>query len=159
MNEHQFDFTAAVVRWLLIISSILFFYTSGFGSFSTLTQRALHWTFMTVAAFLLVPTRKNWAVGVKWILALAAAAAGIYVLLVWPERVMRLGAVSLMDTAMGVAAIVILVISLKTTVGWGLTITATVFLIYALFGPIFPGFLGHSGVSIRRLANFLYIDR
>ena len=149
--------SAVIAKWLLVASSIIFFYTSGFGSFSTLTQRALHWAFMAVAAYLLLEPRPLWGKVAKWVLALAAAAAGAYVIIVWPQRIFGVGAVSSLDQTMGVIAVITLLIAVKLTVGWGLTLTATFFLFYALYGPLFPGFLGHSGIRIARLTNFLYL--
>ncbi len=155
--EKTHTLSTIVVRWLLIASSLIFFYTSGFGSFSTLTQRSLHWAFMATAAFLLLPTSRRWTTGSKWLLAILAAVAGTYVIFVWPERMLHVSGVPLSDQVMGIIAIAVLLIGLKLTVGWGITGTASFFLVYAIFGPIFPGFLGHSGVSIRRLVGFLYM--
>jgi TRAP transporter 4TM/12TM fusion protein len=149
--------SAVAAKWLLVASSIIFFYTSGFGSFSTLTQRALHWAFMATAAYLLLQPRTVWGKVVKLVLAAAAVAAGAYVIIIWRQRIFGVGAVSSIDQVMGIIAIITLLIAVKLTVGWGLTITATFFLVYALFGPIFPGFMGHSGVRIPRLINFLYL--
>ena len=148
---------ASVLRILLIASSLIFLYTSGFGSFSTLTQRALHWTLMTVAVFLSFRAKRPTTSFACWAAALAAAASGIYVIVVWPMRIFRLSGAALPDLLMGALAILILLLALKLTVGWGLTITASFFLFYALFGPIFPGFFGHSGVQLPRLINFLYM--
>ncbi len=151
---------AALVRVLMVGSSLLFLYTAGFGTFSTLTQRGLHWTLMIVAAFLLVDRgirKERGPRPLDWLFAAAAAAAGIYVVLTWPERLFRVGAVPPMDVIMGGVAVLTLLIALRRTVGWGITITAALFLVYALYGPYFPGFLGHSGVTPRRLISFLYM--
>ena len=151
---------AALTRGLMIGSSLLFLYTAGFGTFSTLTQRGLHWTLMILGAFLVMDRAKRGERGprlVDWLLAGAATAAGAYVVLTWPERLFRMGAVPNADVIMGSIAIVTLLVALRRTVGWGITITAIFFLAYALLGPYFPGFMGHSGVSVRRLVSFLYM--
>lgn len=145
-----------LVKAILVVSSVVFLYTAGFGTFSTLTQRGLHWTLMIVAVFL-TTTRKQGPGFLQWLLAAAAASAGTYVILTWPARLWRIGAVPDTDVIMGAIAIVTLLIALQRTVGWGLTLTASVFLVYALAGPIFPGFLGHSGVTPTRLIDFLYM--
>lgn len=151
---------AALTRGLMIVSSLLFLYTAGFGTFSTLTQRGLHWTFMIVGAFLIVDRVGRNGRGPRlldWLLAAAAASAGVYVVLTWPERLFRVGGVPTNDVIMGSIALITLLIALRRTVGWGITITAVFFLAYALWGPYFPGFFGHSGVSLRRLISFLYM--
>ncbi len=155
--EKKVSWLHILVKWLLIISSVIFFFTGGFGSFSTLTQRALHWLFMSTAAYLMLESKyKVFNIG-KILFAVTAAATCIYVLLTWRQRIFGVGGLSTFDMVMGITAIIILIIAIKFTVGWGLTITASFFLFYAIFGPIFPGFLGHSGVKLSRLVNFLYL--
>ena len=145
------------VKWLLILSSLIFFFTCGFGSFSTLTQRALHWLFMSTAAYLVLETKTIRGKSGKIFMAAAAFASSLYVLLTWRQRIFGIGDISNLDMIMGILALAVLILAIKLTVGWGLTITASFFLVYALFGPIFPGFLGHSGVKLSRLINFLYL--
>lgn len=144
-------------KWFLVASSVIFFYTSGFGSFSTLTQRALHWLFMGVGAFLLLKPKKPLGKVAKYLFAVLALATSLYVILTWQQRIFGVGDVSALDVAMGLVALAVLLVAIKLTVGWGLTVTAGFFLVYALAGPYFPGFLGHSGVKIPRLVNFLYL--
>ncbi len=156
MNEKT-SWVQVTVKWLLVLSSIIFFFTCGFGSFSTLTQRALHWLFMSVAAYLLLEPKSKLGNISKIILALVAFATNLFVLTTWKQRIFGIGGLSNIDLAMGVLAIFILIMAVKSTVGWGLTFTVSFFLVYAIFGPIFPGFLGHSGVKLPRLINFLYL--
>jgi TRAP transporter 4TM/12TM fusion protein len=146
-----------ITKWLLVISSLVFFYTSGFGSFSTLTQRALHWAFMGTCAFLLLKP-KGWAGRTfKYVFALISLATSLYVIFTWRQRIFGIGEISSLDVAMGILAIVALLVAVKLSVGWGLTIVVAFFIVYSVWGPIFPGFLGHSGVKIPRLINFLYL--
>jgi TRAP transporter 4TM/12TM fusion protein len=149
---------AGLAYAILVGSSLVYLYTAGFGLFSTMNQRALHWTLMTVALFLLRPRDARGPGFAGWMMAALAAAAGMYALVIWPDRVMKIGAVPLADQIMAGTAILTLLIALKRSVGWGLTVTASFFLLYAVWGPLFPGFLGHSGVRIPRLLSFLYMS-
>jgi len=144
-------------RWLLIASSLIFLYTTGFGSFSTLTQRALHWAFMGTCAFLLLKPKTAFGKVSKYFLATITLLTSVYVIVTWPQRIFGVGDVSTLDVVLGLCALVALLIAVKLTVGWGLTIIAGLSIVYAIWGPIFPGFLGHSGVKIPRLVNFLYL--
>ncbi|MHB8158738.1 MAG: TRAP transporter large permease subunit, partial [Desulfocucumaceae bacterium] len=146
-----------ITKWLLVISSLVFFYTSGFGSFSTLTQRALHWAFMGTCAFLLLKPRTSIGKVVKYVFALISLATSLYVIFTWRQRIFGIGEVSSLDVVMGIMAIVALLVAVKLSVGWGLTVVIAFFIVYSIWGPIFPGFLGHSGVKIPRLVNFLYL--
>lgn len=147
----------SIVKRLLVASSLIFFFTSGFGSFSTLTQRALHWVFMSTAVFLLLKPKSLPGKMMRMLLAAAALATSLYVILTWKQRIFGIGEISSLDIALGVLAVAVLLVAIKLSVGWGLTLTVGFFLIYALWGPIFPGFLGHSGVKVPRLVNFLYL--
>lgn len=155
--ERRASIPEMFTKVFLILSSLIFLYTSGFGSFSTLTQRALHWTFMATALFLLLePKTLQGNIG-KYIFALIASATGFYVILIWPHRIMGIYSVSNLDQIMGILTLALVLIAVKLSVGWGLTVTVFVFLVYAVFGYVFPSFLGHSGVQIPRLVNFLYL--
>lgn len=104
-----------IVKWLLVASSAVFFFTCGFGSFCTLTQRALHWLFMATAAYLLLPTKAVLGRIIKFVLAAAAMATSVYVIVTWPQRIFGVGEVSGLDMAMGIAALVVLLIAIKLT--------------------------------------------
>ena len=41
--------------------------------------------------------------------------------------------------------------------GWPLPLIAILFMVYALYGPIFPGLLQHSGAAWPNLVNHLYL--
>lgn len=151
------SWTETFTKWLLVASSLIFFYTTGFGSFSTLTQRALHWAFMGTGAFLLLAPKTWLGKALKYLFAALTLITSVYVLVTWQSRIFGVGSVSSFDVVLGSIAIVVLLAAVKLTVGWGLTCTVGLFIVYALFGPIFPGFLGHSGVKIPRLVNFLYL--
>ena len=142
---------------VLVASSTIFLYTAGFGLLSSLTQRSLHWTFMAAAVFLTRPLRKKGPSFIDWILAGLAAASGIYVLVVWPDRMLMTSAPPLADLVMAGLTLFVLLVALWRTVGWGLTLTVAFFLVYAVWGYVFPGFLGHSGVRLPRLLSFLYL--
>lgn len=144
-------------KWIFVISSLIFFYTSGFGSFSTLTQRALHWAFMGTGSFLLLKPKTTVGKVLKYLFALATLVTSVYVIVTWHQRIFGVGEVSSLDIVLGLIAIAALLVAIKLSVGWGLTITALLFLVYCLWGRYFPGFLGHSGVKLPRLVNFLYL--
>lgn len=149
---------AALVRGILIVSSLLALYTAGVQPLSDTTQRALHWTLMAAAIFL-SPQGKDgqgprWH---HWLLAAAAAASGLYAVFVWPERVLKVGDVPITDTVMGTITIALALVAAARHAGLTLSIAAGVFLVYALWGPYFPGVLAHRGVGFRRLVDFLFM--
>lgn len=149
---------SVLVKGLLIFSSLLALYTAGVQPLSDTTQRALHWTLMAVAIFLSWPGNSDkgprWY---HWALAAAAAVSGLYAVFVWPERVLKVGDVPITDTVMGTITIILALVAAAKHAGLTLSVVAGVFLVYALYGPYFPGVLAHRGVGFRRLVDFLFM--
>ena len=48
---------------------------------------------------------------------------------------------------LGTLTIIVVLIATKRLVGWFIPILASILMVYAYFGPYFPGFLAHSGLS------------
>ena len=44
-----------ILKWVMVASSLFILYTAGFGLLSALTQRSIHWVFMSFPIFLLYP--------------------------------------------------------------------------------------------------------
>lgn len=149
---------SVLVKGLLILSSLVALYTAGVQPLSDTTQRAVHWTLMAVAIFLSWPGKSDkgprWY---HWALAAAAAVSGLYAVLVWPERVLKVGDVPITDTVMGTITIILALVVAAKHAGLTLSVVAGLFLVYALYGPYFPGVLAHRGVGFRRLVDFLFM--
>ncbi|MCR4426176.1 MAG: TRAP transporter permease [Firmicutes bacterium] len=150
----------AVLRAVLVASSLIFFYTAGFGQFSATTQRALHWTFMSSALFLTYRTRprgRETGLSAAWdgMWLLLAVVTGLYILLTWSSRTLKVGDAPTMDIIVGIAAVLVVFEATRRATGYFLATTAAVFLAYALYGPYFPGWLGHRGISFSRMISFL----
>ncbi len=99
--------TEILVRWVMVASSLFALYTAGFGLFSALTQRSIHWVFMSFPIFLLFPLMSKNKGKVTWIdylLALGAVASGIYLALTWGDDPLRLKDPTITDTAMPMLA-------------------------------------------------------
>ncbi|MCC8193339.1 MAG: TRAP transporter permease, partial [Deltaproteobacteria bacterium] len=58
---------------------------------------------------------------------------------------------------LGIFMILLVIEATRRSMGWPLPIVATVALVYGIFGPYFPGMLGHRGFSIDTLAPFMYL--
>ncbi|WP_409966985.1 TRAP transporter fused permease subunit [Bengtsoniella intestinalis] len=152
-----------LVRWIYIILAAVYIYTAGFGMFDDLVQRALLITFCGLALFLENP----WKVFGKqnaftklldWVFALTFASTGIYVMVIWKDRILKTGSTPQLDIVMGsILLVTLLIITWKST-GPILVGISAVFVIYALFGPYFPSFIAHRGETWTRLINFMYVS-
>ena len=145
---------------LLISTSAIFLYTAGFGTFSSLTQRALLMALLSpVAFFNLKKEDESRAKNIfNIVLALLIMAVNIYVMVVWEDRVLKSGEIMMEDVVVGTLLILLVLIATQKTNGTSLTVTAGLFLAYALLGPYFPSFLAHRGESWSRLVNFLMMS-
>ena len=146
----------------LLAFSIFQLYTSIGTPFTAYIQRSIHLGFALALIFLLFPAIKK--PGVKKdkvpfydiILSLLAVAVGLYWPLFYDDLVFRVGRVSDMDLFIGVVAILLTLEAARRAVGLPITIISTVFLVYAFFGPYFPGFLAHRGQDLKNLVQLLF---
>ena len=150
-------------RWLFILTSLIYLYTSGFGSFSDMTHRALLVTVCGFTVFLSKPYSKlkpEKAIyrALDWLSAAVFAAAGIYIMVVWGDRTSMIGGAPASDVVMGTVMIVMLLLATFKTTGWPLVITCLIFLAYTFLGPYLPGVLAHRGESWSRTASYMYVS-
>jgi len=150
---------AGFVRWVMVASSLFVLYTAGFGLLSALTQRSIHWVFMSVPIFLLFPMFNRTKGRITWgdyLLAAAALVSGLYITFTWENDPLRLAEPSVMDTAMGMTMLIVVLEGSRRTIGMSLTVIALAFLAYAYLGPFVPGSLRHKGFDVVSLVSFLY---
>jgi TRAP transporter 4TM/12TM fusion protein len=148
-----------LVRWVMVASSLFILYTAGFGLFSALTQRSIHWVFMSFPIFLLFPMlsrNKGKITLIDYLLAAGAVMSGVYLTLTWESDPLRLAEPSVIDTAMGIVMLIVVLEGSRRTIGLSLTIIALLFLAYAYLGPLVPGAFRHKGFDVVSLVSFLY---
>ncbi|MBE1556918.1 TRAP transporter permease [Sporosarcina limicola] len=146
----------------LLSFSLFQLYTGIFGQFTAFIQRSIHLGFALSLIFILFPAKKR--VGEKRnkvpfydiILSLLSIGVGLY----WPlnihELVFRVGRVSDLDMVVGVIAILLTLEAARRAVGIPITIISGIFLMYAFFGPYFPGFLGHRGQDLESVVQLMF---
>jgi TRAP transporter 4TM/12TM fusion protein len=162
---------ATVVGALLIALSAFHYYTAGFGLLQEITHRAVHMAFVLGLIFLVFPHRHallektavhRWrAPGnvpwFDWVLALAIAAAVLYIPWIFEDLAFRVGNPGTVDVVMGSILIIALLEATRRSMGWPLPVIAIAFMVYALAGPAFPGLLKHAGASWSQLINHQYL--
>lgn len=155
-----------VLGWIVFLGLLSFslfqLYTGVFGVLTAQLQRSIHLGFALALIFLLFPARKKDR-GVKhrpawfdYILALTAVAVGAYWPLMIDDLVMRVGRLTDLDFYIGLAAIILVLEATRRAVGLPITIIATLFLAYAVYGPYMPGFLAHRGLDLERLVQTMF---
>ncbi len=162
---------ATVVGGLLILLSLFHYYTAGFGLLQEVTHRGVHLAFVLGLIFLVFPHRQallektaqhRWAAPgnvpwFDWLLALAVAAAVLYIPYVFEDLTFRVGNPLTLDVVMGSVLVITLLEATRRSMGWPLPLIAISFMVYALAGPVFPGLLKHAGASWSQLINHEYL--
>ena len=71
-------------------------------------------------------------------------------------RFARLSCLNPFDLFLGIVMILIGLDIGRRVIGWSLTLTATLLLLYALFGNMIPGNFGHTGFSIQTIVSQIF---
>ena len=163
-KESDFRVFEGPIRWLvglLAVSFSLFqLYTAIFGSLDAHLQRAVHLSFAMALVFLLFPSRKGWSrEHLHWIdviLAVIASMMPLYIVVFYPELVLRAGLMTTNDMIIGTIGVLMVIEAARRVVGWPIVTIAGLFLVYAFVGPEIPGTFAHRGVSPEMLVQHLY---
>lgn len=149
------------ISFIAIAWSCFQLYTAGFGTLVALKQRAVHLTFCLILLFLLCPARRKSSstrpTAVDWTLAFLSLASGVYICIAYDYLALRGGLPVTSDYAFGILSIVILLEGTRRTLGVELPILGLLFLSYAFFGDMIPGSFGHSGYSLKRIVEHMYL--
>ncbi len=145
-------FQLSLASWLLIDST----YT-----------RAIHLAFAFAIVFLSYPTLRRtvnvpglrW-LGEKrtiplsdWIFASLAVASALYIAWDYEGVAMRIGLPNAPDLVLGILLVIFLLEASRRVIGPALPVIATVFTLYAFFGPYMPDVIAFKGVSLSRYVS------
>lgn len=150
-----------VIFFGLLAFSIFQLYTAIQGQFTAYIQRSIHLGFALSLIFLMFPAMKKSIRNRKipiydYLLSLLSIGVGLYWPIMYNELVFRVGTMTNLDFIVGALAILLTLEAARRTVGVPITIIATVFLVYAFFGPYFPGFLAHRGQDLSSLIHLMF---
>ena len=176
--EEEFDpeLRFRVLAWPLAVATaiILFllscyhYYTAGFGIPQATVHRGLHLgvtltvVFLSFSAFGKKEMASNWRAPfglplLDWILAIAGIVSALYVPWIYSELAFRVGNPLPIDIVMGTILIVVLLETVRRSMGWPLPVIAILFIAYAYFGKSMPGIFVHPGASWANIVNHLYL--
>jgi len=133
----------------------------GVGVLNDTEARAVHLAFALFLAFLAWPaTRRSARRKIPpgdWILAVAGAFAGAYLLLFYADIATRPGQPSTLDVLTATAGMVLLLEATRRAVGWPMAVLAALFIAYAMAGQYMPEVLQHKGASLNRLVSHMWL--
>jgi TRAP transporter 4TM/12TM fusion protein len=144
-----------------VLMSIFQLYYSTFGLIDVMAFRSGHLMFAMVLIFALYPARKNSPRHrmsfFDLFLLILALVIGFYIIYTRMDLVYRHGDPIWSDILLGTIATVLTLEIARRTTGWALASVGAGFLLYAYFGPYFPGVFSHVGFPIPRMAGTLYL--
>lgn len=97
--------------------------------------------------------------GVPWydvLLGVSGAIASLYLAVTYPKLLFVLGIPTVFRAVLGVIVLVTVLEGVRRMTGWTLVIVVAVFILYARYTHIFPGFLAGQDVQWLRLLNYIY---
>lgn len=150
-----------VVFFGLLAFSLFQLYTAIFGQYTAYIQRSIHLGFALSLIFILFPARRRKGIRHKvawydYILALLSVGVAAYWPIMYDDLVFRLGRVTELDLIVGILAILLTLEATRRAVGMPITVIASLFLVYAFFGPYFPGFLRHRGQDLDSIVQLMF---
>ena len=161
-------FTARLIFGLALAWALFqFWYASplpfvlGLGILNDTEARAIHLAFSLALAFLAWPafssSPRRHVPLLDWVLAIAGAFAGAYLMLFYRELATRPGQPNTMDIVTASAGLLLLLEATRRAVGWPMAALATLFLAYCVAGPWMPEVLAHKGASLSRLLSHMWL--
>ncbi|MBT9151293.1 MAG: Sialic acid TRAP transporter permease protein SiaT [candidate division WS2 bacterium] len=147
--------------WVIALSFSLFqLYTAIFGVLDAQMQRAIHLSFVLGLLFLLYPaTRKMSRINIHWsdyILSMLGFLTPLYIVIFYEDLILRAAIVTPLDFVIGVIGILLVLEAGRRIVGLPMVIIAIIFIIYALFGEIFPGAFFRENIQLRHIVQHLF---
>jgi TRAP transporter 4TM/12TM fusion protein len=142
-----------------VATSLVFLYTTFFGSFQAVIQRSLLLGLVLLLVYLRLAqiSTSRMMTFVFTACAVASAATCFYLVVRWDDVVARFARPLEAEYWLGAALIALLMYAGKRLLGWGFPILVALFLAYAMVGPWLPGALEHSGVGTQRLLSTMYL--
>lgn len=153
---------ATLMKTLLIAFTIFAVSINTFIRLNAQVHRAVFIALVLFLAYLLYPAKKNAPKNtnkIPWYdVALAFASSGsfLYMAINYKQLVSQAGHYTQIDTIIAIIAIVLLMEACRRVVGLPILVVVSCFIAYAYFGGYIPGYFGHRGFTISRIANHLY---
>ncbi len=150
----------------LILGVCFHLYTAAFGVLEAWMQRMMHLSWVFPVAFIYWPfskkSPKNKVPFYDYLLALISLAPGVYALVNAEEILFRTAQIDpVTDTqlVLGIILVVFLIEATRRLLGWPLTIIATFFAVYMLFGEYFPGIMRGEVFTLREVVESLFLTQ
>lgn len=163
-KTRNFDKQALVkfVYWIAILISLYHFSVAFLGAPPTLKHRSLHVSMMLFLSFIMYPAttkqdRSKLPI-IDVILAVLSLVVTAYVWIDYPNIIARAGLINNIDMIIGTLLVVLVLEASRRISGLPLTILASIFIMYGLFGRNIPGIFSHRGYDWAALVNQFFVS-
>ncbi len=151
-----------ITIFLCIAFSAFQLYTAALGVYPAQIQRSVHLAFTLCLVFLLFPVsskkvKDNKIPWFDFVLAGLGVWVGMYIVINYMDIMLRAGLPTWGDLIYGGLAILLVLEACRRAVGMPIAMVATAFLLYAKFGNLIPGMLGHGGFPVKRIITHMYV--
>lgn len=157
-------FYAKIIKILAISAALLHLYAASFGVFPLRVMRSMHLIFLLPICFVLFPASKKSSAKkpsvFDLLLVVLSIIVGLYVMINYSylqSRWTLTTPVLPIEVIFGVINILIILEATRRAVTPAMTILAGISLIYLYVGPNLSGLFYHSGFSIARIAEMMYL--
>ncbi|QSQ09177.1 C4-dicarboxylate TRAP transporter large permease protein DctM [Koleobacter methoxysyntrophicus] len=152
---------ALIATMIAVFTSFFHVWMNSLSLMIAIKRNALHLGFMLCLAFLLYPASrkspKDRPSLLDIILSILGLSVGLYIYLFFDSIVDRSLIPNTTDYVFAILAIILTLEGGRRTVGPILPVLSILFILYAKFGYIFPGALGHPGFSWQRILTRMYL--
>ena len=144
----------------LAFISILVMYWTVNPTFDIVIKRSLYLMMIFIMCAIIFPFNKKSSLVkisiIDIIIIILSICGSLYIMYNPYIRFMRLSLLTPCDIFFGIVMIIIGLDIGRRVIGWTLTVTASVIILYTLFGNIIPGQFGHSGFYIKTIISQIY---
>ncbi len=172
---------AKFLRYVALTFAVYHYLTAGFALPTDYWHMGWHLSGLFILTYSFYPLIKTkgafdlnngaWRIGgvpiIDILMMIMGVASALYLGLAWrgiewlgvEEMTFRMGNPNGWDLLFGCTLIVLVLDIARRTLGWILPLIISVFISYALFGPMFPGLLQHPGVKFNTFVSSMYFPQ
>ncbi|HHY38504.1 MAG TPA: TRAP transporter fused permease subunit [Clostridia bacterium] len=151
-----------VVYALSVLMGLFHLYTAYSGTLEAWRQRSIHLIFVLLVFLFGDLARKAKAGGgirrmlIPYTLLALAVAVSVFMYVDYWNITWREAEPNQLDVIFSTILIALVLITVWKSSGWPITIVVGLFIVYALFGYVLPGRLGHRGVSYTHFTYYMF---
>ncbi|MBQ7168975.1 MAG: TRAP transporter fused permease subunit, partial [Synergistaceae bacterium] len=153
-----------LVYLYVLAMGVFHLYTASAGNYEAYLQRSIHLAFVLPLAFVLFPVNskapKDRVPFYDWLLAVLAAAPGVYSMVNYTaitERIQQIDPLTTAQLVLGSLLVLLLLEGTRRIVGLPLSLIAALFAVYMLYGYKLPGLLQGFPFSYPEVIEQLYL--